>query len=108
MVNDLLIAGGGGVRRGGLGYGTEYHWLRPQTSNTIALCEIVLDRCSELLMGEGCCLMKVFQGVGFDALIHDMRQVFVKVSVRKPAASKSVSKEVYVLGVGYKRHAVIP
>jgi len=38
-------------------------------------------------------------GAGFDAILHDMRQMFEKVVTRKPKASRDRSTEVYLLGL---------
>jgi 23S rRNA (uridine2552-2'-O)-methyltransferase len=44
----------------------------------------------------------VFQGEGFEALLRDMRSEFTQVVNRKPDASRSRSKELYLLAKGYK------
>ena len=46
-------------------------------------------------------LVKVFQGEGFDGFVRGLRQNFEKVSIRKPNASRSASRELYVLARGY-------
>ena len=45
---------------------------------------------------------KVFHGEGYDQYLKDMREHFDKVVVRKPDASRSRSREVYVVGKGFK------
>jgi 23S rRNA (uridine2552-2'-O)-methyltransferase len=45
---------------------------------------------------------KVFQGVGYEEYVKDMRRSFNKVIVRKPAASRPRSREVYLVGKGFK------
>lgn len=45
---------------------------------------------------------KVFQGEGFDAYVNECKQKFQKVLIRKPDASRARSREVYVVGKGYK------
>lgn len=49
------------------------------------------------LKPEGGLLVKVFHGSGLDAVIREMKQVFSQVLIRKPAASRSESSEVFVL-----------
>lgn len=56
----------------------------------------------QVLKPQGCLLVKVFHGSGADAVIREMKQVFAQVSVRKPAASRSESREVYVLCRGLR------
>ena len=45
---------------------------------------------------------KVFQGAGSDAYLKDVRSSFEKVLVRKPAASRPRSREVYLVAKGFK------
>jgi len=70
-----------------------------------ALAELALDFCCKHLKNNGNFLIKVFQGSGFDALLAAIRQSFVKVMIRKPDASRSRSKEVYVVAKGLKATA---
>jgi len=50
-----------------------------------------------VLVKDGDLLMKVFQGSGFEQFKKELRSSFKKIIIRKPAASRSRSKEVYVL-----------
>lgn len=50
----------------------------------------------------GACLVKVFQGAGFEDYVRRMREIFQTVVVRKPEASRDRSREVYLLGRGLK------
>ena len=45
----------------------------------------------------GTFLVKLFQGTGFDQYVRDLRERYAKVSIRKPAASRKRSPEVYAL-----------
>lgn len=69
---------------------------------SIYLAELGLDLCNQLLAPGGSFLVKVFQGEGFDLFLKDMRAVFTKVATRKPKASRPKSREMYLLGTGYK------
>ncbi|MEF8727647.1 MAG: RlmE family RNA methyltransferase [Accumulibacter sp.] len=64
------------------------------------LSELALDFASQWLQPEGCLLVKVFQGLGFDDFFVRMRQTFRRVCLRKPDASRDRSREVYLLGRG--------
>ncbi len=64
------------------------------------LSELALDFASQWLQPEGCLLVKVFQGLGFDDFLVRMRQTFRLVCLRKPDASRDRSREVYLLGRG--------
>ncbi len=66
------------------------------------LVELALDMARQVLSPGGAFLAKVFQGEGFDAYLQDLRSSFQTVYTRKPAASRARSREVYLLGKGYK------
>lgn len=68
----------------------------------MSLFELALDLCSLVLKPNGTLLMKVFHGEGFEALQQSTRAQFLKVSMRKPKASRPRSREVYLLAKGYK------
>ena len=72
------------------------------TTKSIYLAELGLDLCQQLLEPGGAFLVKVFQGEGFDQFLKDMRVVFTKVATRKPKASRPKSREMYLLGTGYR------
>ena len=66
------------------------------------LCELALEFARQTLRPGGDFLVKVFQGEGFDEFFRQMRESFGKVVTRKPQASRSKSREVYLLGRGFK------
>ncbi|MGH1431628.1 MAG: 23S rRNA (uridine(2552)-2'-O)-methyltransferase RlmE [Neptuniibacter sp.] len=66
------------------------------------LVELALDMAREVLKPGGNFVAKVFQGEGFDQYIKDMRTSFNKVVTRKPESSRARSREVYLLGKGFK------
>jgi 23S rRNA (uridine2552-2'-O)-methyltransferase len=65
------------------------------------LAELTLDLAKTVLKPGGEMLVKVFQGEGFDEFIKECRGCFRKVIIRKPAASRPRSREVYVLARNY-------
>lgn len=67
----------------------------------IYLAELALELAHKVLAPEGDLLMKVFQGEGFDALRKQLQGAFKQVHVRKPAASRPRSREVYLLARNY-------
>lgn len=69
---------------------------------SMGLVEQLLWFATRHLATEGSCIVKVFQGVGFDALVKDFRAYFSKVIIKKPKASKDSSKEVYLIAIGLK------
>jgi 23S rRNA (uridine2552-2'-O)-methyltransferase len=65
------------------------------------LVELTLDLARTVLKPGGDMLVKVFQGEGFDDFMRECRTSFRKVIIRKPAASRPRSREVYVLARNY-------
>ncbi len=68
-------------------------------ARSIHLAELALEFAAEWLAPNGACVVKVFQGAGFDGLLTRFRQSFTSVKVRKPEASRSESREVYLVGL---------
>lgn len=66
------------------------------------LVELALDMARNVLKPNGSFCAKVFQGVGYDDYMKDVRTSFAKVIVRKPAASRPRSREVYIVAKGFK------
>ena len=65
------------------------------------LAELSLDLARKVLVPGGDLLVKVFQGSGFEELKREMGATFTKVIIRKPKASRSRSREVYMVARGY-------
>jgi 23S rRNA (uridine2552-2'-O)-methyltransferase len=61
------------------------------------LAELAMDFADHHLRPGGTFLIKLFQGTGFDQYVRDLRRRYAKVSIRKPAASRKRSPEVYAL-----------
>ncbi len=66
------------------------------------LAELSLDLAQKVLTPGGSLLVKVFQGEGSEEFRRALRQSFEKVMTRKPKASRSESREVYLLARNYK------
>ncbi len=83
--------------------------MAPNMSGNIAvdipramyLAELAFDFGGKMLKPGGGMLMKIFHGTGFDELIKQARMQFDKVTIRKPGASRSRSRETYLLAKGY-------
>jgi 23S rRNA (uridine2552-2'-O)-methyltransferase len=69
---------------------------------SIYLVELALDMARNVLKPGGNFCAKVFQGVGYEEYVKDVRTSFNKVVVRKPAASRPRSREVYIVAKGFK------
>jgi 23S rRNA (uridine2552-2'-O)-methyltransferase len=70
--------------------------------SSMYLVELALDMARNVLKPGGSFCAKVFQGVGYEEYAKDVRTSFSKVLVRKPAASRPRSREVYLVAKGFK------
>lgn len=69
-------------------------------ARSMHLAELAMDFAAQRLKPAGCFLVKLFQGSGFEEFVREARRRFKQVLVRKPEASRSRSKEVYLLAKG--------
>jgi 23S rRNA (uridine2552-2'-O)-methyltransferase len=67
------------------------------------LFEQALELARLTLKPDGNFLAKIFQGTEFHQLLPEVKKAFTLVKVVKPAASRKQSKEVYILGLGFKK-----
>lgn len=67
------------------------------------LAELALDLAQQLLKPQGNFLVKVFQGEGYNEYLNQLKLSFDKVISRKPKASRPKSREIYLLGKGFKQ-----
>lgn len=66
------------------------------------LAELALEAARELLKPGGDYVTKLFQGPDVDQYVKSTRELFTRVSVRKPKASRDRSPEVYLVARGRK------
>lgn len=66
-------------------------------ARAMGLVELALESAVEFLKQDGAFVVKVFQGEGFDSFMNQVRKSFRTVKIRKPAASRARSREVYVV-----------
>jgi 23S rRNA (uridine2552-2'-O)-methyltransferase len=64
------------------------------------LAELAMEFADHHLRSDGTFLIKLFQGTGFDQYVRELRRRYAKVAIRKPAASRKRSPEVYALAQG--------
>jgi 23S rRNA (uridine2552-2'-O)-methyltransferase len=64
------------------------------------LSELAMEFADGHLRTGGTFLIKLFQGIGFDEYVRELRRRYAKVAIRKPAASRKRSPEVYALAQG--------
>ena len=66
------------------------------------LVELAFEFCRQYLCEGGTFIVKLFQGEGFDEFVRESRKCFVNVKLVKPKASRRTSREVYMVGTGFK------
>ena len=64
------------------------------------LAELAMEFADGQLRTGGTFLIKLFQGTDFDNYVRELRRRYAKVAIRKPAASRKRSPEVYALAQG--------
>ncbi len=66
------------------------------------LAELAVELAEKVLTNNGVFIAKLFQGQGFDPFVLQVRTLFNGVSIIKPDASRSRSREVYLVAKGLK------
>ena len=67
---------------------------------SLYLAELALDLSQQVLKPQGAALIKLLQGVGFEAFVGAARRSYRTVKLLKPKASRSRSPETYLLASG--------
>ncbi|KAK4437755.1 AdoMet-dependent rRNA methyltransferase spb1 [Sesamum alatum] len=81
-------------------------WAKEATSQNALVIDSV-KLATELLAPKGNFVTKVFRSQDYTAVLYCLRQLFEKVEVDKPQASRKESAEIYILGLKYKAPAKI-
>jgi 23S rRNA (uridine2552-2'-O)-methyltransferase len=74
-------------------------------ASSIYFLELALDTVCKTLKPGASFVAKMFQGSGSDQYVKELRKHFEKVQIRKPAASRKESREVYLVAKGFKPRA---
>ena len=86
--------------------------IAPNTSGhmdsekSIDLTRDAFNIAKKVLKNNGNFIAKVFQGSGFEELIREVRKEFDFFKISKPKASRKESKEIYLIGKGFKNKKV--
>ena len=80
---------------------TGNRWADHQKS--MSLVEHTLLLAETLLHEQGNYICKVFQGEDLPPFVSKMKERFAKVRIIKPKSSRKESREIFVLGMGYKK-----
>ena len=76
-------------------------WVDQQQS--LKLARRVLDLAGKLLESGGNIYVKIFEGEDFKEFVDSVRKSFKTVKIVKPKSSRSESREVFILGMGYRQ-----
>lgn len=74
-------------------------------ARSLLLAELALEFAVKHLAPDGAFLVKAFQGSGYSQYVERLKRAFRRVSVRKPAASRESSAEVFLLARGLRGSA---
>ena len=69
---------------------------------SVRLCRHVLEMLPGLLRPGGNLAMKVFEGGTYPSLVKETARMFASAKGFKPKASREVSREIYVVALGYR------
>lgn len=69
---------------------------------SVALCDHALSMLPDLLRPGGACTMKIFEGGEYPRFLRDVGRAFESAKGFKPEASRSVSREMYIVATGYR------
>ena len=76
-------------------------------ASSMYFLELALDTVLKTLKPGASFVAKMFQGSGSDQYVKELRRHFEKVLIRKPAASRKESREVYLVAKGFKSQAAV-
>ena len=66
------------------------------------LCETALQIAQSVLLPGGSFVCKIFQGPDFNLFLDNVRAEFKRTKIFKPQSSRQGSKEIYIMGMGFK------
>lgn len=72
-------------------------------ARSLALCELALDVGVRFLRPKGAFICKLFHSGEFDKFRNQIRTHFDKVEIVKPKATRQISKEIFLVGLGFHR-----
>ena len=70
-------------------------------ARSMELADVSLDSCHRWMSQHGAMAIKAFQGEGLDAWVKDLNFFFKQVHMTKPKASRSESREVFVVALDF-------
>ena len=73
-------------------------------ARSASLCETALSIAQSVLLPGGSFVCKIFQGSDFNQFLESVRNGFGIQKIFKPKSSRKASKEIYVIGMEFKRN----
>jgi len=71
-------------------------------ARSAGLCEAALAIAQSVLLPGGSFVCKIFQGPDFNQFVNSVRAGFDKQKIFKPRSSRKASKEIFIIGLGFK------
>lgn len=71
-------------------------------ARSLELCEIALDAARRFLKERGIFIAKLFHSEDFESFRSTLRQEFERVEVLRPKSTRKESKEVFLIGIGFR------
>jgi 23S rRNA (uridine2552-2'-O)-methyltransferase len=71
-------------------------------ARSAGLCEAALAIAQSVLLPGGSFVCKIFQGPDFNQFLDSVRTGFKSQKIFKPRSSRKASKEIYIIGLGFK------
>jgi 23S rRNA (uridine2552-2'-O)-methyltransferase len=72
-------------------------------ARSAGLSEAALEIARNVLLPGGVFVCKIFQGPDFNQFVDSVRASFDKQKIFKPKSSRKASKEIFVIGLGFKK-----
>ena len=72
-------------------------------ARSAGLCEAALAIAQRVLLPGGSFVCKIFQGPDFNQFLDSVRAGFDKQKIFKPRSSRKASKEIFIIGLGFKK-----
>jgi len=72
-------------------------------ARSAGLCEAALAIAQSVLLPGGSFVCKIFQGPDFNQFLDSVRTGFKSQKIFKPRSSRKASKEIYIIGLGFKK-----
>jgi 23S rRNA (uridine2552-2'-O)-methyltransferase len=71
-------------------------------ARSLDLCRAALSVAKSVLVPDGSFVCKIFQGRDFNEFSNELSGVFKKSKIFKPRSSRKASKEIYIIGLGFR------